>query len=97
MRFQKTPSHISVILQGILKKAGFPHVMEEKKVRDNWSTLVGNRIAEIASVDSLQNGKLYLKVINPVWKMELNFQKDEIRKRVNKLLGGRLIKEVFFL
>ncbi len=97
MNKNRAPSQISTVLSGVLEQLGLSRILEEKKVREHWPGIVGSRIAEIAEVDSLKEGRLYLRVVNPVWRMELNFQKDEIAIRVNKLLEGESVKEVVFI
>ena len=94
MMQKKTPSPISTVLSSVLNKMGLTQALEEKKIRDHWKELVGQRIAEIAGIDSLRENRLYVKVDNPVWKMELKFQKGEIAKKVNRLIGEGTVKEV---
>ncbi len=97
MNRNRGPFQISTVLSGVLEQIGLSQILEEKKIREHWPGIVGQRIAEIAEVDSLKESRLYLKVVNPVWRMELNFQKDEIARRVNKLLEGESVKEVVFI
>ena len=66
MNFGKAPLRISNILDDVLEKVGFYQIKEEKRIRDNWPKLVGERMAEIAQVHSFRENKLYLKIENPV-------------------------------
>ncbi|MBF0433673.1 MAG: DUF721 domain-containing protein, partial [Fibrobacteria bacterium] len=92
-----SPLKISSVLNAVLERVGSLQAIEEKKLRDNWDTLVGSRISEIAVIDSLREHKLYLKVENSVWKMELRFQLPEIIQRINAFAGWKLIKEIILI
>ena len=67
-----------------------------KASRQETDEAVG-RIAGMAGIESLREHRLYLKVDNPVWKMEMNFQLEEIKKRVNSCLGWNQVREVILL
>ena len=97
MKRKGTPTPISALLGTVLDEVGLTRVLDEKKIKDSWEEIVGKRITEIAEIDSLTKDKLYIKVSNPVWKMELNFQKGEIAKRVNEKLEWKAVKEVVFI
>ena len=45
---------------------------------------------------SVKNGILEVKTTNSVWKQELQIQKTEIIKRLNKRLKKNIIKEIRF-
>jgi predicted nucleic acid-binding Zn ribbon protein len=71
----------------------------EKPVRQNevffiWSDIVGEVIAKHAVPEKIAYNKLFVKVDSPIWRNELNFGKEEIRKKINKQLKDAQIKEI---
>ena len=54
------------------------------KLQEDWKKIVGTHIGLATSPFKIENNKLYIKCKNPTWKTEINFQKTEILKKINK-------------
>ena len=87
-------AELSQVLGGMLDRAGLGHLVYEEKLRTHWAALMGPKVAEIASLESLKGGTLKVRVESATWRMELHYQRDAIRKRANELLGAELVKEI---
>ncbi len=81
-------------LQGVLADAGLGHLIHEEKLRRNWEALLGPRASAIATLEGLKGWVLRVRVESATWRNELSFQREEIRKKANDLLGADLIKDV---
>ena len=81
-------------LQGVLADAGLGHLIHEEKLRRNWEALLGPRASAIATLEGLKGWVLRVRVESATWRNELSFQREEIRKKANDLLGAELIKDV---
>jgi hypothetical protein len=87
-------AELSRVLTGVLEQAGLAHLPHEAKLRRNWEKLMGPKASTIAALDGLQGWVLRVKVESAVWRQELSFQREAIRKRANEILGAELVKDV---
>ena len=53
-------------------------------LENKWETIVGNKIASATKILKIEKQTLYIKCKNPTWKNELQYQKTEILKKINK-------------
>jgi hypothetical protein len=54
-------------------------------------------LKKIVKAIKLENGNLYLKVENSIWRSELKFKQKFIVERVNNYFNEELIKSIKFL
>ena len=88
--------HIQIAIQSFLKKSGLNSGVEQQKALKLWGEIVGNKISKNTEPTSVKNGVLVIKTTNSVWKQELQIQKTEIIKKLNKRLKKNIIKEIRF-
>ena len=89
--------HISGTLKKLIKKEGFENEINQQKAVDLWGEVVGQKIKENTEPIEVQFGVMIVKVKNSVWKQELQFQKDDIIKSLNKKLIKTMIKDLRFI
>jgi predicted nucleic acid-binding Zn ribbon protein len=61
-----------------------------------WPRVVGPKIAAISHPERVENGKLFVQVSNPTWRMELILIKQKIIDRLNREIGSRVISDIIF-
>ena len=89
--------HISGTLKKLIKKEGLENEINQQKAIDLWGEVVGQKIRENTEPLEVQFGVLIVKVKNSVWKQELQFQKEDIIKSLNKKLIKTTIKDLRFI
>ncbi len=62
-----------------------------------WKSIVGDLLAERASIIKLENGVLFIAVTNNVWMQELVLRRSQLISDVNRMLHVKLSNIVFFL
>ena len=62
-----------------------------------WKTIVGNLLAERASIVKLENGVLFIAVTNNVWMQELVLRRSKLIGDINRILHVKLSNIVFFI
>lgn len=62
-----------------------------------WKSIVGNLLAERASIIKLENGVLFIAVTNNVWMQELVLRRSQLINDINRILHVKLSNIVFFL
>ena len=74
---------LSQSIDRLLKKTKF-NPLFLGNLENNWKTIVGSKIAEATEIIKIEKDTLYVKCKNPTWKNELQYQKIEILKKINK-------------
>ena len=59
-----------------------------------WPRVVGPEIANRTEPEGFSRGVLRVKASSAAWQNELTFHKQEIRDRLNKVLGPGLVKDI---
>jgi predicted nucleic acid-binding Zn ribbon protein len=90
----KQPEAIQGLLQQTLKASGLGHLLHESRLRERWKELMGERAAKIAEMESLKDGQLHIRVSDSVWRQELMFQREALRRKANDILGSSVVKEI---
>ncbi len=62
-----------------------------------WKSIVGNLLAERASIIKLENGVLFIAVSNNVWMQELVLRRSQLIGDIDRILHVKLSNIVFFL
>ena len=89
--------HIGGTLKKLIKKEGLENEINQQKAIDLWGDVVGQKIRENTEPVEVQFGVMIIKVKNSVWKQELQFQKNNIIKSLNKKLIKTMIKDLRFI
>ena len=61
-----------------------------------WEAVVGPQVAGVTQVEAVRDGVLFVRVKNSVWANELALLKDDMLRRLNLALGGRVITDIHF-
>lgn len=64
------------------------------ELRKHSYEIISTSFSKSVLIYDLQNGILRLKVINPVWKTELQLRKTQIVDKFNEYLGSNIIKDI---
>lgn len=91
----KHSTDITGVIDGLLRQWKLTRASREQMVFGVWEQAVGE-LARHAQPRAIAGGRLTVAVQDSVWMQQLHFQKDEIKKSVNRLLGGSVVKEVKF-
>jgi len=59
-----------------------------------WSRVVGDRLAEESTPGGLDGGVLTVRASSAAWATQIRFLSDEVARRSNEVLGGRLVGSV---
>ena len=74
-----------------LAKALRPHL-----AKVHWVGVVGPQVAGVTQVESVRDGVLFVRVKNSVWANELTLLKEDMLRRLNSKLGGRVLTDIHF-
>lgn len=68
----------------------------EIRIWEEWSKVVGVKIAKQTQLQKFEAGRLYVGAQHPAWVTELSFRSEELRERLNAALGREVVNEIVF-
>ncbi len=84
-------------IKSFLRNAGLEQGVSQNNALFLWNETVGPTIAENTEAESVEHGVITVKTSTPSWRQELQFQKKDIVKKINKQLGKHTIKDIRFI
>lgn len=81
---------ISLLMQNICLR---PKV-SQKDIKACWEEIVGTAIAKQTQSIYISQQCLHIKISNPLWRKELQYQSKELLQHINQFAGYELIKEI---
>lgn len=92
---------------GLLEKAGniFPEMLKTMKlgsefkqrlVMYNWQQIVGRDIAAHAKPVKLEFKRLFIRTTHPAWAEQLKYMEYQIKAKINKYAGEKVVQELVF-
>ncbi len=90
------PKKINSIVLEYFKETKYIEVKETLNINKVWENVVGKTIAKNTEVLNIKHGKIVIKTINPVWRNELIFQKEDLLQRLKKQEPKLKIKKIEF-
>ena len=89
--------HIEKALEGFIKKQGLKKQLDRQKLLERWGKIVGEKISKNTEAVSVDGDVLIIKAKNSAWRQELQVQKIDILKNINKEPTKKLIKDIRFI
>jgi predicted nucleic acid-binding Zn ribbon protein len=96
MKKKTEPKTLAEALASAMKDLGITARLQEYDVVNMWPSVVGEKIAKVAVAESIQRGKLVVRVSRSTWRNELMFLKQELITRVNDAAGKEIVKDIIF-
>lgn len=83
-------------LPEVLEKLGLANRLIEQKAVILWPQAVGKEIKKQTIANRIQAGVLFVSVSSPVWVNELTYLKSNIIKKINELIGQKVVQDIKF-
>ncbi len=85
------------LLEGLIADLGLSQKLTECRAKMVWEEAVGAALAGQTRPLRVRNGRLEVAVASAVWRTQLSFMQRDIVKRINRLVGEEVIKELILL
>lgn len=95
MRKSNTQS-LSSVLKSYVRENNLERKLNELELIMSWETVMGKTVMRYTGKLSIQNSTLFVETTSPVVRNELLMMKEEIRVRLNEVVGEELIKQIIF-
>ena len=93
---ESAPQSLGSVIDALFHRLGLEKRLKQYDIVDLWPEIVGSRIAEVTSVDKVQNNVLVVKVTAAPWRTELTFRRTEILKKVHEAMNSDTITDIRF-
>lgn len=70
---------------------------QQHLIIESWSSIVGTALAEVTRADRMDKGVLRVLVKDSVWAYHLSLLKPQLIRRLNHFIGGKVVKDIFFM
>ena len=92
-----TPTPLADVLRAVLERLPDAARLADHELWSHWDAVVGPTIAAHARPHRLQRGVLTVSVDAPEWMQELQFQKQDLRDRLNARAGRTVVRDLYLL
>ena len=93
---RKSAKSLGEVLQELLKGYGLETKISRYRVIQLWPEIVGENINNVSKPERVVDSTLYVKVKSTTWRTELSFQKHDILKRIEEVVGKGVITDIRF-
>ena len=87
-------NHAGRFLDELLEEVGASGALEEKQLHDAWAKVAGDFISQNSKPESLKNGVLVLRVVQPALRFQLEQMKGKLLQNFRAELGAGVIKKI---
>jgi len=91
-----SPQSLGSVIDTLFQQLGLEKKIRQYDIVDVWASVVGSQIADVTSVDKIQNDVLVIKVTAAPWRTELTFRRKEILAKVHEAMKSDSIKDIRF-
>jgi len=84
------------IISEIFGDSKLPFNPYDGRICKVWEEVVGTAIARNDQPSWIKDRRLRVKVSDPIWLQELEFERENIREKLNLKLGRNAVKKVEF-
>jgi predicted nucleic acid-binding Zn ribbon protein len=92
----KAPRELKAVAADMCRVLGMTEAYDRYRALQIWGKVVGDAVSKVTAVESLKGKDLYIRVRSPSWRMELNFRKKDIVKRLNMEVGYEIVSDIIF-
>lgn len=84
------------ILADLMRSGTLPFNPLDASIWKVWEEVVGPAISKNAQPSWIKNGRLRVRVSNPIWRQELEFVEEDMRQKLNNKLGRKAVEKIEF-
>jgi len=94
MTVRKNEARLGDILGMLKTDPRYKPKLYQKQIENAWQDVMGVWINRETRSIRIRDGKLTIKIASSSLREELNFSREQVRSRINELLGEEYIQEV---
>ena len=94
--FKRDVQQIKDLIMSNLRVHGLETPLLQKRLIDEWPTVMGEAIAKYTEGLYIRNQTLFVHLTIPALRAELSMQRKEIVKKLNEQVGSQVIADIRF-
>ncbi len=94
MGLDREPQKLNSLMDSIQNQFNLTEKRIVVDLRNNVESIISESFSKSVIIYDLKDGKLILKVSNPIWKTEIQLRKVQIVEKFNSYLGANIIKNI---
>ncbi len=83
-------------VNALLRSEDLAQVLQPHMAKVHWAEVVGPQVSGVTQIEAVRGGVLFVRVKNSVWANELTLLKEDMLRRLNGKLGGRVLTDIHF-
>jgi len=83
-------------MKSYVRENNLDRKLNELDLIKSWESVMGKTVARYTGNLYIQNSTLFVETTSPIVRNELLMMKEEIRVRLNEVVGEELIKTIIF-
>lgn len=87
---------LSDVLKSYVQENHLERKLSELDLIKSWELVIGKTIARYTQNLHIRNETLFVETTSPVVRNELLMMKEEIRMRLNEVVGAEVVKTIVF-
>lgn len=87
---------LSDVLKSYVQENNLERKLSELDLIKSWETVMGKTITRYTKNLSIRNETLFVEMTSPVVRTELLMMREEIRIRLNEVVGAEVVKTIVF-
>jgi len=93
---KKNTELLSDVIRQVLKEHHLDRPLNEKRLIESWSLVLGTNIMQYTSELVVKNRILYVTLTSSVLRHDLFMSREEIKKSLNDRVGVEVIVDIIF-
>ena len=91
------PEAIGKLLGNTLAELGIEEKMMECQAMLAWEKVARSPLDQHAKPLRMRRGRLELAVPSPIWRTQLSFLKEDMKRRINSCVGSDVVREIVLI
>lgn len=87
---------LSDVLKSYVQENNLERKLSELDLIKSWESVIGKAVARYTQNLHIRNETLFVETTSPVVRNELQMMKEEIRMRLNEIVGAEIVKTIVF-
>ncbi len=88
--------HLGTVLRQFLREEGLETPLNEFRVVSSWNEVMGNVVSKYTKDVNIRGGILYVSIINPSLRQNLQMKRTEIIQKLNAHVGAQVVQNIVF-
>ena len=87
---------VGMLIRKFLRQEGLETPLNEKRLIDSWSEVMGSSIASMSKALYIKNQVLYVEVTSAPLRQQLMMGRQQLVNKLNQQVGAQVITNIIF-